>query len=119
MTSLEGAPVPANDGAVNDGAVNDGAVSSRVLMLVWTGVSTDTRVLREARTLVDEGWSVHIIGRAVPSDFVAPQGISVSSVGVPPSAQGRTRKLSVIERAGRWLMPVSYTHLTLPTILRV
>src|SRR5450759_5638957 len=87
MTSLEGAPVPANDGAVSDGAV-----SGRVLMLVWTGVSTDTRVLREARTLVDEGWSVHIIGRAVPSDFVAPQGISVSSVGVPPSAQGRTRK---------------------------
>ena len=124
MTSLKGAPVPANDGAtsdgavsdgavndgatsdgaVNDGATSDGAVSGRVLMLVWTGVSTDTRVLREARTLVDEGWSVHIIGRAVPSDFVAPQGISVSSVGVPPSAQGRTRKLSVVERAGRWLM---------------
>jgi glycogen(starch) synthase len=114
MTSLQGAPVPAkggatsdgatSDGAVSDGAVTDGAVSGRVLMLVWTGVSTDTRVLREARTLVDEGWSVHIIGRAVPSDFVAPQGISVSSVGVPPSAQGRTRKLNVIERAGRWLM---------------
>ena len=76
----------------------------RVLMLVWTGVSTDTRVLREARTLVDAGWSVHIIGRAVPSDFVAPQGISVSSVGLPPAAQGRTRKLSFIERAARWLM---------------
>lgn len=76
----------------------------RVLMLVWTGVSTDTRVLREARTLVDEGWSVHIIGRAVPLDFVAPQGISVSSVGTPPAAQGRTRQLNVIERAGRWLM---------------
>lgn len=73
-------------------------------MLVWTGVSTDTRVLREARTLVDAGWSVHIIGRAVPSDFVAPQGISVSSVGVPPAAQGRSRELNVIERAARWLM---------------
>ena len=94
MTSREGVPVPADDGAV----------SGRVLMLVWTGVSTDTRVLREARTLVEAGWSVHIIGRAVPSDFIAPQGISVSSVGAPPSAQGRTRKLSVIERAGRWLM---------------
>ena len=76
----------------------------RVLMLVWTGVSTDTRVLREARTLVDAGWSVHIIGRAIPSDFIAPQGISVSSVGLPPAAQGRSRKLSVIERAARWLL---------------
>ncbi len=73
-------------------------------MLVWTGVSTDTRVLREARTLVDAGWSVHIIGRAIPSDFVAPQGISVSSVGLPPAAQGRSRKLNVIERAARWLL---------------
>ena len=76
----------------------------RVLMLVWTGVSTDTRVLREARTLVDAGWSVHIIGRAVPSDFVAPQGISVSSVGTPPAAQSRSRELNVIERAARWLL---------------
>src|SRR5665647_1218229 len=73
-------------------------------MLVWTGVSTDTRVLREARTLVEAGWSVHIIGRAVPADFVAPQGISVSSCGAPPAAEGRSRELNVIERAGRWLM---------------
>jgi glycosyltransferase involved in cell wall biosynthesis len=73
-------------------------------MLVWTGVSTDTRVLREARSLVDAGWSVHIIGRAVPPDFVPSPGISVSSVGVPPAAQGRSRELSLIERAFRWLM---------------
>jgi glycosyltransferase involved in cell wall biosynthesis len=78
-------------------------MTGRVLMLVWTGVSTDTRVLREARTLVEAGWSVHIIGRAVPTDFVAPQGISVSSVGTPPAAQGRSRELNVMERAGRWL----------------
>ena len=76
----------------------------RVLMLVWTGVSTDTRVLREARTLVDAGWSVHIIGRAVPVDFVAAQGISVSSVGAPPAAEGRSRDLNAVERAARWLM---------------
>ncbi len=79
-------------------------MTGRVLMVVWTGVSTDTRVLREARTLVDAGWSVHIIGRAVPSDFVAPQGITVSSVGLPPAAQGRTRRLNLIERAARWLL---------------
>ncbi len=76
----------------------------RVLMLVWTGVSTDTRVLREARTLVEAGWSVHIIGRAVPADFVAPQGISVSSVGAPPSADGRKRELNFLERTARWLL---------------
>jgi len=79
-------------------------LTGRVLMLVWTGVSTDTRVLREARTLVDAGYSVHIIGRAVPSNFVAPQGISVSSVGTPPAAQGRTRELNAVERAARWLL---------------
>ena len=76
----------------------------RVLMLVWTGVSTDTRVLREARTLVDAGWLVHIIGRAVSSDFVAPDGISVSSCGDSPAAESRRRELTAPERAGRWLM---------------
>ncbi len=79
-------------------------MTGRVLMLVWTGVSTDTRVLREARALVDAGWSVHIIGRAVPSGFVPPPGISVSSVGAAPAAQSRTRELNVLERATRWLL---------------
>ena len=79
-------------------------MTQRVLMLVWTSVSTDTRVLREARTLVDAGWSVHIIGRAVPSDFVPPSGISVSSVGTAPAAQTRSRELNAVERAVRWLM---------------
>jgi len=79
-------------------------LTGRVLMLVWTSVSTDTRVLREASALVDAGWSVHIIGRAVPSDFVAPQGVSVSSVGTPPAAQGRSRELNLVERAVRWLL---------------
>lgn len=73
-------------------------------MLVWTGVSTDTRVLREARSLVDAGWSVHIIGRGVPPDFVAPPGISVSSVGASPAAQSRRRELNALERAVRWLL---------------
>ena len=73
-------------------------------MLVWTGVSTDTRVLREAGALVEAGWSVHIIGRAVPSDFVAPPGISVSSVGAPPAAQSRTRELNTVGRGARWLL---------------
>jgi glycosyltransferase involved in cell wall biosynthesis len=80
---------------------------ARVLMLVWTGVSTDTRVLRAARVLVAAGHEVHIIGRAVPADFVPPPGVTVSSVGRPPNAQTRTRRLSPLERAARWvLLPV-------------
>lgn len=79
-------------------------MTGRVLMLVWTGVSTDTRVLREASTLVEAGWSVHVVGRAVPADFAPPPGVTVSSVGAAPSAQSRTRELGVVERAGRWLL---------------
>lgn len=53
----------------------------RVLMLVATTVATDTRVLREATTLVGAGHSVHVIGRSVPQEFVPPTGVTVSSVG--------------------------------------
>jgi glycosyltransferase involved in cell wall biosynthesis len=84
---------------------------ARVLMLVWTGVSTDTRVLREARLLVEAGHHVHIVGRAVPSDFVPPDGISVSSVGRPPLSQGRSRRLTPPERMARWvLLPLHVRH---------
>lgn len=53
----------------------------RVLMLVATTVATDTRVLREATTLVEAGHTVHVIGRSVPENFVPPAGITVSSIG--------------------------------------
>lgn len=76
----------------------------RALMLVWTGVSTDTRVLREATALVGAGWQVHIVGRAVPPDFVPPAGVSVTSVGLAPAAQTRTRDLRRHERMLRWLL---------------
>ncbi|MDN5789423.1 MAG: glycosyltransferase [Micrococcales bacterium] len=83
---------------------------SRVLMLVWTSVATDTRVLREASTLTSMGRAVHIIGRAVPSDFVPPPGITVASMGTAPLSSTRTRRLSRAERAARWaLLP---THVT-------
>jgi glycogen(starch) synthase len=79
----------------------------RVLMLVWTGVATDTRVLREASALVDAGHTVHILGRGVPPAFVPPGGVTVDSAGSPPLAQGRTRRLSAPERLARWaLLPV-------------
>lgn len=76
----------------------------RVLMLVWTGVATDTRVLREAGALVAAGYEVHIIGRAVPDDFHPPPGITVDSVGAAPRSEGRTRPLSKPERMARWLL---------------
>lgn len=80
------------------------AASTRVLMLVWTPVATDTRVLREATALVAAGYEVHIIGRAVPSDFSPPPGITVGSVGRPPLSSTRARTLSRPERAARWAL---------------
>lgn len=81
--------------------------SPRVLMLVWTSVATDTRVLREARALVSAGRTVHIIGRAVPPGFDPGPGLTVASVGLPPRSQGRARTLSRLERLARWiLLPV-------------
>ena len=77
---------------------------TRVLMLVWTGVSTDTRVLREAEALVAAGRSVHIVGRAVPPDFVPPPGVTLGSVGVAPSSQTRRRELGPAARAARWAL---------------
>lgn len=76
----------------------------KVLMLVWTSVTTDTRVLREARTLVAAGHRVHIIGRAIPASFEPPSGVTLSSVGQPPLSQGRTRRLSMPERMVRWAL---------------
>ena len=83
----------------------------RVLMLVWTGVSTDTRVLREASALVAAGRTVHIVGRAVPAEFVPPPGVTVDSVGVAPSSQTRRGELGPVARAARWaLLPNHVTR---------
>lgn len=80
-----------------------------VLMLVWTGVSTDTRVLREAESLVRAGLRVHIIGRAVPP-FEPPGGVTVAGVGLPPRSAGRNRALSRPERFARWLLLRQHVH---------
>ena len=77
---------------------------SRVLMLVWTGVATDTRVLREATALVASGRLVHVIGRAVPAGFVPPEGVTVDSCGVSPSAATRRRDLTAPEQLARWAL---------------
>jgi glycosyltransferase involved in cell wall biosynthesis len=79
-------------------------------MLVATAVATDTRVVREAQTLVAAGHSVHVIGKDVPVDYQAPDGITVSSAAATsvfrptgtPSASGR--RLSAPQRVGRWAL---------------
>lgn len=79
-------------------------------MLVATSVARDTRVLREAQTLVDDGYSVTVIGRNVPEDFQPPKGISVLTAsggsGLRPSTMGSltTRKLPQHLRLLRWFL---------------
>jgi glycosyltransferase involved in cell wall biosynthesis len=51
-----------------------------VLMLVQSNVAHDARVLREARSLADEGHAIHIIGKDVPEGWEPPAGITVESV---------------------------------------
>lgn len=84
-------------------------------MLVWTGVATDTRVLREAGALVAAGHAVHVVGRGVPADFVPPAGITVASAGRPPAAQTRGRELSAPERWARWVLLPSHVRRRLRT----
>ena len=75
-------------------------------MLVATAVANDSRVLREAVTLVEVGHSVHVIGKDVPDDFVPPVGMTVSTVGAasPFRSTGNTRRLSPPLRLARWLL---------------
>jgi glycogen(starch) synthase len=83
---------------------------ARVLMLVWTGVATDTRVRREATALAEAGHRVHIIGRAVPAGFHPDPGVTVSTVGAGPRAASRSRPLTPANRAARWLMLEPYVR---------
>jgi glycosyltransferase involved in cell wall biosynthesis len=82
----------------------------RVLMLVATSVATDTRVLREAATLVEAGHEVHVVGLRVPPGYVPPAGVTVSSVGAGSllrpegSATLSRRRLAAPVRAARWLL---------------
>jgi glycogen(starch) synthase len=82
----------------------------RILMLVATSVATDTRVLREAGTLVAAGNEVHIIGKSVPADFVPAQGFTVSSVGSSSVFQKEdapslsSRKMGPLLTFTRWML---------------
>jgi hypothetical protein len=85
-----------------------------VLMLVATSVVSDTRVLREAQSLVKDGFDVIIVGRNVPTDFQPPKGISIrdgftdgKAVATSPSlyqvaldASSSTKIFSRLGRAG-------------------
>ena len=51
-----------------------------VLMLVQSDVAHDARVLREARSLSDEGHAIHIVGKDVPAEWERPPGVTVESV---------------------------------------
>ena len=79
-------------------------------MLVATSVARDTRVLREAKTLVEDGFEVTIVGRNVPADFQPSQGISVLSAsggsGLRPPSMGSltTKKLPPHLRLLRWFL---------------
>jgi glycosyltransferase involved in cell wall biosynthesis len=79
-------------------------------MLVATSVATDTRVQREAGTLVAAGHSVHIVGKDVPADYVPPSGITVSTAGASSvfrpagSASVSGRRLSAPQRLARWAL---------------
>jgi len=82
-------------------------------MLVATSVAGDTRVLREAQCLADDGFAIKIVGRNVPTDFHPPRGISVLSAssgsGLRPLTMSSltTKKLPPHLRFIRWfLLPV-------------
>jgi glycogen synthase len=78
-------------------------------MLVWTDVSTDSRVLREATALVAAGHEVHVVCREVPASYVPPEGVAVTGVRATSTlkaAAGTTtrRRMSAPVRAARWLL---------------
>ena len=51
----------------------------RILMLVFTDVAHDARVLKQMRALSADGHDIHVIGRAVPEGFEPPARVSVGS----------------------------------------
>jgi glycogen(starch) synthase len=96
--------------AVSLPLVNAHKSSIQVLMVVATSVATDSRVLREAQSLVDDGYFVEIVGRNIPEDYDPPKGIKVYSAdsgqGLRPSSMAslKTKRLSPLLRAIRWIL---------------
>lgn len=78
-----------------------------VLMLVTTDVAHDSRVLREAEALADQGHEVHVVGKDVPPDWFPPAGVVVESAagggGLKPRSGGAALP-RFAERTLRWLL---------------
>ena len=85
-----------------------------VLALVATSVEGDSRVLREASSLVEHGYQVRIIGKDIPDHFKPSKGIVVFSAtgghGLRPSTMGSltTKRLAPHLRLLRWLLLPSH-----------
>lgn len=87
-----------------------------VLMLVMSDVAHDSRVLREAVALADQGHVIHIVGKDVPPDWTPPRGITAESVSggaglkAKPSAAVAAQQaaapvaMSPSRRAARWVL---------------
>ncbi|MBS2966043.1 glycosyltransferase [Actinocrinis puniceicyclus] len=84
-----------------------------VLMLVTSDVAHDARVLREARSLADQGHAIHVLGKDVPAGWTPPPGVTVRSVsggsGLKPAGaggQGRGPGIAAgaLGRAARWML---------------
>lgn len=67
-------------------------------MLVTTDVAHDSRILREASALRDAGHEVTVVGRGVPTNWCAPDGITVTSA-TSVGAAGTTHAPAAV----RWL----------------
>lgn len=87
-----------------------------ILMLVQSNVAHDARVLREARSLADEGHAIHIVGKDVPGSWEPPTGITVESVsggtglkakpggGAASSGPSRAGVVGQARSAARWAL---------------
>jgi glycosyltransferase involved in cell wall biosynthesis len=85
-----------------------------VLMLVMSDVMHDSRVLREAVALADQGHAIHIVGKDVPAGWAPPRGVTVESVsggsGLKPggsgagASRGPVASATRVRRTARWLL---------------
>lgn len=77
-------------------------------MIVRSDVAHDTRVVREAVTLVAAGHQVHVVGKDVPASWHPPAGVSTGTVGARSSFDSRRptrgQRLPAHLRAARWLL---------------
>jgi glycogen synthase len=80
----------------------------KILMLVATDVAHDSRVLREARALVEQGHGVRVLGKDVPPLWTAPAGVEVESVsggrGLRPTGTPSPQAKSALHDAARWAL---------------